>query len=142
MRTFSFEKAFDFARFAHYGQRYIHVDGDEPYINHPLRVSHAVSEDAKVVAILHDCLEDYGILPPGLSEDDRDAIAYLTRDKNKESYEEYILRILNAPGRAGDIAREVKIADLRDNLSHVGPGHFQDKKVLYDQALMLLATKA
>ncbi len=140
--SITFDEALEFARVAHAGQLYKLPGGkDEPYINHPIRVAEEVSNDARIVAILHDCLEDAGQLPPGLSEIDQGAIGYLTRDKKEDLYEVYILKIASAPGMAGKIAREVKMADLRENLSKVQPGRFENKRRLYVRALLVLASK-
>lgn len=98
----------------------------EPYLLHVLRVVEAVRDEAKVVAALHDIIED------GTSETragwvsatdghDLTAIELLTRGdpETYASYIAYIARIAAAPGRSGDLAREVKIADLRDHLGRM-----------------------
>lgn len=95
---------------------------DEPYICHPVRVAWAVRKSDVVVALLHDCLEDAGILPGNLTAMDRAALLHLTRAKRSgESYDAYIGRLVDAPGAAGRRARRVKIADIRDNLSGTPP---------------------
>lgn len=105
------EDAIAWALEAHDGQLY---NGD-PYILHPLRVMLLVPKRARVAAVLHDVLEDYGLLPSELGATDRAAVELLTRPAG-ESYEEYILRILDAGGPEGELARMVKLADLTDNL--------------------------
>lgn len=96
----------------------------EPYLLHVLRIVEAVAGDAKVVAALHDVREDGGdtgyraLLALDLSQAEAVALALLTRDRAC-SYESYIAAI-NARPR-DDIAREVKLADLRDNLGRI-PG--------------------
>lgn len=95
----------------------------EPYILHPLRVMQAVSPEARVVAVLHDVIEDTAAFCTGgevvfgsqyieLGEDEWFAIDMLTRDG--QPYATYIAEI--AEGQP-NIEAEVKIADLRDNLS-------------------------
>jgi hypothetical protein len=123
-RTF-LDKAIYIAAGAHNGQ----IDkGGSPYIHHCLRVMAAVEgEDAKIVAVLHDLLEDCpdwtserlhveGFPPPII-----DAIAALTRGDD-ETYSAFIRRIAPNP-----LARRVKLADLADNmdltrLPNPGPG--------------------
>lgn len=93
----------------------------EPYLLHVLRVVEAVSAEAKVVAALHDVLED------GPSADIGSAIRLLTGRELRalellsrlegQSYADYIAAI----AREDDIALEVKLADLRDNLGRIPP---------------------
>jgi hypothetical protein len=112
-----------FATDAHSGKIYRGYEGrpDEEYIRHPMRVMRAVSREAQVVAVLHDCMEDAGRLPDWLTPLEREALDLLTRRKGSETYEEYIARIANSAGEAKAIAREVKLADLRDHLAHDPP---------------------
>lgn len=110
---------------------------DQPYIYHPIRVSMAVSDDpsAKIVALLHDLLEDTIYeLPQWLHLSERKAIQLLTRDEDTP-YQEYIDQIVEAPGRSGDLAREVKWFDLQDNLSHAPTGDLRDR---YTKAIQKL----
>ncbi|MCG7407382.1 GTP pyrophosphokinase [Paenibacillus sp. ACRRX] len=107
-------KAIILATKAHDGQ----VDkGGNPYILHPLRVMLKMkSEEEKIVAVLHDVLEDTELnskelLELGLSEDTVFAIECLTRHKD-ESYIEFIQRLKSVP-----VARSVKIADIMDNMN-------------------------
>lgn len=88
----------------------------EAYIKHPLRVMQSVeSEDEKIVALLHDVVEDSDI---GLEQvEDHfsnravvNAVEALTK-RSGESYSEFIDRC-----KSNDLARSVKIADIRDNL--------------------------
>jgi hypothetical protein len=108
----------------------IRVHGDQrdklgvPYLWHVLRVVEAVGDEAKVVAALHDVMEDgsdegyRAVLALDLPERDRVALALLTRDRAR-SYAAYIAAIHTRP--ADDIAREVKLADLKDNLGRTPP---------------------
>lgn len=106
------EKALSIARKAHAGQ--IDKAGCE-YINHPIHVADSLNtEDEKIVAYLHDVVEDSSMTiedlsREGFSETIIQAIAAITKRKH-ESYERYIKRIANNP-----LARKVKIADLRHN---------------------------
>ena len=109
------EKALQIAARAHEGQK----DKDGlPYILHPLRVMNAVvGEPAKMVAILHDVIEDTEVGPGRLREADlpEDVVATMVALTHRpdESYEQYIEKVA-----CDDLAREVKLADLADNLAN------------------------
>jgi len=45
-----------------------------------------------------------------------DALRLLTHADSSEPYDDYVRRIIHAPGRAGDLARAIKEADMLDNL--------------------------
>jgi (p)ppGpp synthase/HD superfamily hydrolase len=106
------EKALQIAAKAHEGQR--DKEG-QPYILHPLRVMMAVEgEEAKVVAVLHDVVEDTSVTlddlrQAGFTERVLAAVACVTHRKN-EPYADYVVRC-----KGDDIARRVKLADLQDN---------------------------
>lgn len=86
-----------------------------PYILHPLRVMGSVdSIDEKIVAVLHDVVEDTSIsfedlLDKGIESRLIHSLRLLTHDKDV-AYEDYIKDIAINP-----IARNVKLADLKDN---------------------------
>ncbi|WP_431785885.1 HD domain-containing protein [Paenibacillus lactis] len=107
------EKAIQIAVNAHSGQT---DKGGSPYILHPLRVMHMMeSEDEKIVAVLHDVIEDtdvtYGdLLKEGFSHEVIKAVRALTRQEN-ETYMEFIHRC-----KKNDLACKVKIQDIYDNL--------------------------
>jgi len=108
----------------------------EPYLLHVLRVVEAVSDEAKVVAALHDVLEDADLHrwdsiqeEAGIAEYELGAVELLTRLEGV-TYAQYIDNILNGPGypaRVPRLAREVKLADLRDNLGRIPPGPYDEK---------------
>ena len=106
------EKALQIAARAHEGQK--DKDG-QPYILHPLRVMSAVEgEPAKVVAVLHDVIEDTAITAEdlrreGFGEAVLVALTCLTHRKG-EPYADYVVRC-----KGDEIARRVKLADLEDN---------------------------
>ncbi len=88
------------------------------YIQHILRVvERCKTPDAKVVAALHDVVEDCGdqysfeslseLFPSHII----DALRCVTKTHEDEPYEEFIRRAVD-----NDLAREVKLADLEDNL--------------------------
>jgi (p)ppGpp synthase/HD superfamily hydrolase len=93
--------------------------GKLPYILHPLRVMSRIEgrwpEDNKlrIVAVLHDILEDTSIdrqLLSFLDEDVRKAIEAISK-KPREPYQDYLTRVKENP-----LARQVKLIDLDDNL--------------------------
>lgn len=87
-----------------------------PYILHPLHVMENVnSKEGKIVAILHDIIEDTDItenylLKIGLSKCIVDAVVALTRSEDMD-YQEYIKNLSSNP-----LAKEVKLADLEHNM--------------------------
>lgn len=109
------------AALAHAGQ--IDKQGVD-YIQHPRAVAAAVSERAKPVALLHDVIEDtdYGAreLNHLLNDDELEAVLLVTREMGY-TYREFIERIATAEGLAGELAREVKVADIRHNLGRLTP---------------------
>ncbi len=112
------ERAVEIAAKAHAGA----LDrGGAPYILHPLRVMMQVSgDDEKIVAALHDVVEDSdwtleGLLAEGFSREIVEAVDALSRridSKGKEPYEEFVRR-----AAANPLARPVKEADLMDNMN-------------------------
>lgn len=104
---------------AHRGQ----IDkGGADYILHPLRVMMAMStEQERIVAVLHDVIEDSpSIRLPEIEEAFGGRIAAAVDAITKraaESYEDYVARVA-----ADELARKVKLADLKDNsdLSRLG----------------------
>src|SRR4051794_36496891 len=113
------------AHYSHLDQR---TRQGVPVTEHVERVAAAVSDEARTVAYLHDVLERTTtagdeLLAQGLTPLEGDALALLTRGAG-ESYELHVHRIAHAPGDAGRLAREVKLADLEDHLSvpHRTPG--------------------
>ena len=87
-----------------------------PYILHPLHVMENVnSKEGKIVAILHDIIEDTDItedylLKIGLSKRIVDSVVALTRSEDMD-YQEYIKNLSSNP-----LAKEVKLADLEHNM--------------------------
>ena len=89
----------------------------EPYVMHCLRVMMGVeSEDAKLVALMHDLVEDTPVSledlsKRGFSEAVVSAVDLVTH-KDEDSYADYVIRL-----KSNEIARAVKMSDLRDNAS-------------------------
>ena len=105
-------RALQFAEAMHEGQ----VDkAGAPYIEHPKTVASMVDgEDAKIVAILHDVVED----TPATVEEIRemfgdvvaDAVESITHGKD-EPYMDYIERV-----KRNELAKKVKLADIAHNM--------------------------
>jgi hypothetical protein len=58
-----------------------------------------------------------------LAGDELQALCLLTHDDAAELYEDYVQRIIDAPGAAGDLARTIKQADMPDNLRRCARDH-------------------
>ena len=111
------ERAIGLALEVHRGQT---DKAGRPYILHPLRLMAAMtSEEACVVAVLHDVVEDSeatfeDLAALGLSEEALAALRLLTHhddDGSEANYFAYVARIKTNP-----LAQAVKLADLADNL--------------------------
>jgi (p)ppGpp synthase/HD superfamily hydrolase len=93
-------------------------------LKHALAVSSRVDAlDAKIVALLHDAVEDgfctiQDLYDADMQNDVVEAIATLTR--GNESYPHYIDRIKHS---GDDLAIAVKLADLDANLSRMDEEH-------------------
>lgn len=129
--------AIEIATQAHRGQ--VDKQGVD-YIKHPLRVMEAVEGDLeKIVAVLHDVLEDTeetesSLLEKGIPRKAIDKIKILTRNKTEnKSYESYIDGICQDA-----IARKIKLEDLRDNLREGCPESLRGR---YEKAMEKILTK-
>ncbi len=86
------------------------------YIMHPIRVAERCKEPkAKIVALLHDTIEDTDVTPEylrseGFPEEIISAVLSVTKQEG-ESYEDFVCK-----ASENAIGREVKIADLEDNM--------------------------
>ncbi|MEA5418722.1 GTP pyrophosphokinase [Spirulina sp. CCNP1310] len=97
---------------AHQGQM---DKGGHPYIGHPLRVMAAMGdEEAKIVAVLHDAIEDSDLSLADLTAAGFPAVITQALDaltkRAGEAYEDYLQRVMANP-----LALRVKIADMEDN---------------------------
>lgn len=107
------ETAIRIAVEAHRGQKDRY---GSPYILHPLRVMCRLeSLEEKIVAVLHDVIEDTdwtlaALRREGFSAKLLSALDCVTR-RDEESYETFVAR-----ASRNRLARAVKIADLRDNM--------------------------
>lgn len=113
--------------------------------DHARRVAARVTGyDAKLVAMFHDAVEDGFITEDELAETVGDAwifkaILLLTRTDGV-TYMDYIRQIYAADGYVGHLAREVKIADLTENLSRMDEAH-EHNRAKYGAALALLKNR-
>jgi len=94
---------------------------DQPYILHPLRVMFSLSSvDERIVGVLHDVVEDSDtsfedLKKMGFSPAVIDALDAVTKRPNEEGSDEGYQAFVERAG-ANPIARQVKMADLLDNL--------------------------
>lgn len=112
MKQSQSEKAYKIAKRAHLGQ----VDkAGEDYIKHPEKVASFVKTDEeKVVAYLHDVIEDTeltleDLYEYGFSKEVLEAVDIITK-KGGENYQSYLNSV-----KKNKLARAVKLADLRHN---------------------------
>lgn len=133
--------AHEIAKRAHYGQ----VDkAGVPYILHPETVASFVTkDDEKIVAYLHDVIEDTpyqlsDLEEAGFSSEIIKAVDLLTR-KDGQSYKQYLKLV-----KTNELARVVKLADLKHNsdLSRLAQVTQNDIKRLkkYQDAIIFLST--
>lgn len=108
------EDAVSIAARAHRGQT---DKAGAPYLLHPLRLMLRMdTEAAMMAAVLHDVVEDTEwtlerLREAGFSEEVLEAVDCLTH-REGESYQQFVERV-----RTNPIARQVKIADLEDNMN-------------------------
>ena len=112
------ERAIEIAVRAHAGQLYPARDGERgPYVLHLFRVMLAVEGwEPRTTAVLHDVIEDTPVTADdlreqGIPERVVEAIVALTH-RDDDTYEAYVDALAPNP-----LAREVKLADLSDNLA-------------------------
>lgn len=132
------EKALYLAYSYHDGQ----LDkGEHPYILHPIYVSMQFkSENERVVAILHDIIEDTEVTEKqlriiGFSDAVVDAVVAITK-REGEIYSDYIDRVSQ-----NEIALRVKIEDMKHNLDVrrlANPDDIIYIKAKYDKWLPIL----
>lgn len=118
----------------------------KPYYLHPMRVSKNVKTiKEKQVALLHDIIEDTDINANDLKKYGFDneiinAIKLLSKNKNT-NYLEYITNI-----KENDLARTIKISDLKDNMNLKRLKIIRDKDIKrqekYKKALNFLENRS
>lgn len=108
------DKAAKICAFKHAGQR---DKTGAAYFQHPMRVAMKCStDDEKVVALLHDTIEDTDVtaeylLSEGFPQYIVDGILSVTK-REGENYEDFVARAKENP-----LGRVVKLHDLEDNLN-------------------------
>lgn len=133
------ERAIKIALDAHTGDT---DKSDATYIRHPLRVMEKMdSETERVVAVLHDVVEDSGYelreIENAFGSDVCEAVEALTKRDDEAYLEDFIPRCAE-----NQIARRVKQADIKDNmdltrLSDVTE-HTGKRQIKYHRALQQL----
>ena len=134
------ERAIEIAQEAHKG---VKDKGGHDYINHPIRVMHAMSNDQeKIVAILHDVVEDSDwtferLKEEGFEDSVIESLRCVTKYSEEEDYQEFIKR-----AATNKIATKVKMADIEDNLDLSRLGALTEKDLTriekYKKALKYL----
>ena len=108
-----YERALEIATRAHEGQT---DKAGHVYIHHPVRVAERCQDPrAKVVALLHDTIEDTYVTPDylrdqGFPEEIIEGVLSVTKHQG-EAYDEFVRRASQNP-----LGRDVKKADLEDNM--------------------------
>ena len=108
-----YDRALQIAFRAHEGQK---DKSGHDYIMHPIRgAERCKNPRAKIVALLHDTIEDTNVTvndlrKQGFPEEIIEGILSVTKQMG-ETYEAFVRRAAENP-----IGREVKIADLEDNM--------------------------
>ena len=119
-------RAMKIAYKAHQGKK---DRGGIPYIFHPIHIAEQMKdEESIIVALLHDVVEDTSITMDQLRAEgfgDRiiEALTYLTHDKEMD-YLSYINLVSK-----NDLARKVKLADLRHNSDLTRLSKITDKDI-------------
>lgn len=144
MKTPQLDLAREIAIKAHDGQ--FRWDGKTPYIAHPAAIAQAVidnwgglgecgsPEHAMAAAWLHDVVEDTPLTiadlrAQGIDEEILTAVDLLTK-RDGEEYLQYLLRL-----RCNEIARIVKIQDIKNNMSDLDR---KKKKSMYEKYQLAL----
>ena len=131
------DKAIEIAAIAHDNQYRKFEEACVPYIVHPLRVAARFSlcdNIHKIVAILHDVVEDTPVTLKDLEEHfSAEVIAAVDAisKRDGEKYFDYIERC-----KQNMVARSVKIVDIHDNMKSFTEGHGMFER--YKKSLKIL----
>ena len=138
----SLDKALEIAVKAHQGQK---DQVGDPYILHPLRIMMRMDgEDEKIVAVLHDVIEDSPLTlddlkQAGFPDPIIEAVDGLTH-RDGEEYDAYVQR-----ASRNAIAKKIKVADLEDNMNFRRIHHLtekdRDRMARYQKAYRFLTGK-
>jgi len=134
------KQTIEFATKAHLGQ--LDKAGVD-YITHPMRVSSKLKGKAKIVALLHDVVEDTKYTIQDIKDkltDDKEiiqALILLTKTK-KIPYDKYLAKI-----KKNKIALQVKLEDIKDNsdvkrLNKLSPKLRDKLTIKYSEAKSML----
>ena len=129
----NYNDALKLATKMHEGQKRKYSDYD--YIIHPIAVANRFKDEShKIVAILHDTIEDTtltidDLIKYGLSSNIVEAIDILTK-KDGQDYLDYLILV-----KTNKLARRIKIEDLKHNLSDLKDGCQRSK---YNISLYIL----
>ena len=121
-----FDRALQIAIQAHEGQK---DKAGREYVMHPVRVAERCKDlRAKIVALLHDTIEDTTVTAEylrseGFPEEIVSGVLSVTK-REGESYDDFVAR-----AATNAIGREVKIADLEDNMDIRRLKEINDKDV-------------
>jgi guanosine-3',5'-bis(diphosphate) 3'-pyrophosphohydrolase len=121
-------EAASFAAKRHTGH-YRKGDTKEPYINHPLEVANLLANvggvddiDVLIAAVLHDTVEDVGVMKEEIVERFGDRVAGIvmevTDDKSLPKAERKRLQVEHAPNLSHE-AKLVKLADKTSNIADI-----------------------
>jgi molybdopterin-guanine dinucleotide biosynthesis protein len=140
------ERAYVVARIAHEGQ--VDKSGVD-YFEHLRAVADMVdTEDEKIVALLHDIVEDtpmalHDLVMLGFLPHHVDAVRLLTHT-HEHTHAEYVRAIRDAVTPGAPLAQKVKRADLKHNSDpkRAVPGDQGWMKKRYDKATAILDGKA
>ena len=117
------QKALELATRLHAGQT---DKAGKPYIQHPIAVAAKVNRpEEKIVALLHDVVEDTETSLEDIRREFGDVIADAVDCVTKREHETYMEFVARAKGNA--IARAVKMADLEHNMDLSRLGHITEK---------------
>ena len=139
----AFEFAKIFAPYVHEGK----VDkAGMPYILHPLTVASKVTtEKEKIVAILHDVVEDTDVTVDTIKNLFGEEIGESVRILSKKESEKYFDYIKSIRDSGDETAIKVKIADLEHNMDLTRLSDITQKdiyrKVKYETAYNILTKK-
>ena len=121
------ERAIQIAVEAHAGEK---DRGGKAYILHPISVMmRCETDEEKIVAILHDVVEDTdwtfeALHEEGFTDTIIEALKTVTKHSEDKDYDEFVQRSLK-----NEIGRKVKIADLRENLDVTRIGELTEKDI-------------
>ena len=122
-----FDRAMQIAIRAHMGQK---DKAGRDYVMHPIRVAERCKDPrAKIVALLHDTIEDTPVTAEylrgeGFPEEIVRGVLSVTKLNDDEEYDDFVARAAK-----NAIGREVKIADLEDNMDIRRLKEINDKDV-------------